>query len=171
MVMAKCIFLDRDGVLNVDLSDYLYRLEDFVLIDGVKEALEKLKAEGYLLVVITNQAGIAKGRYTSKEVYMIHDAIQEKVGGLLDDLYYAPYHESTTQSLTRKPGRLLFEKAIAKYDIDVAQSWMIGDKERDLVPAQKLGIKGIRIADGTEDTIGEGVVPNILDAVEQYILK
>lgn len=73
----KCVFLDRDGVLNVDRVDYVYRLQEFIIPPGVPEALQALKQAGYLLIVITNQSGIAKGIYERKDVYMIHEAIQQ----------------------------------------------------------------------------------------------
>jgi D-glycero-D-manno-heptose 1,7-bisphosphate phosphatase len=73
----KCVFLDRDGVLNEDCPDYLYTLEALVIPEGVAEALKLLKNAGYLLIVITNQAGIAKGLYTADNVYAIHEAMQE----------------------------------------------------------------------------------------------
>lgn len=139
--MNKCIFLDRDGVINKDYVDYVYDLEKFEFIPGVPEALKELKDAGFLLVLITNQSGIVKGIYTKEDVYIVYDHIQTETGNLLDDMYYAPYHEKWTNSLTRKPGSLMLEKAIAKYDVDISQSWMIGDKERDLIPAWKLGLK------------------------------
>ena len=76
----KCIFLDRDGVLNVDRVDYVYRMEDFIIPPGVGEALKALKEAGYLLIIITNQSGIAKGIYRREDVYMIHQAIQDGTG-------------------------------------------------------------------------------------------
>ena len=106
--------MDRDGVLNVDRVDYVYRMEDFIIPKGVPEASIALKEAGYLLVVITNQSGIAKGLYERKHVFAIHEAIQKACGGVLDDLYFCPYHENfDSRSLTRKPGSLLIEKAAA----------------------------------------------------------
>ncbi|WP_028978476.1 D-glycero-alpha-D-manno-heptose-1,7-bisphosphate 7-phosphatase [Sporocytophaga myxococcoides] len=142
---AKCIFLDRDGVINVDKVDYTYTLEDFKIIPGVIEALEAFKKAGYLLVVITNQSGIAKGIYGHEDVKICHDFFQEKCGCLIDRYYYSPYHQTISESISRKPDSLMFEKAIAKFDIDIESSWMIGDKNRDLVPAKKLGIKTVLV--------------------------
>ena len=143
--MNKCVFLDRDGVLNVERGDYTYALGDFQIIEGVKEALVKLKEAGYLLIVITNQAGIAKGLYDKGAVLACHEKLQKEIGGLIDDLYYSPYHPISTESLGRKPGSLLFEKAIAKYNINPFESWMVGDRERDLVPAKKLGMQTVLV--------------------------
>ncbi len=102
----KCIFLDRDGVLNVDRVDYVYRMEEFIIPPGVGEALRALKDAGYLLIVITNQSGIAKGIYKREDVYLIHNAIQEGTGVELDDIYFCPYHEKfDSHSLTRNLDR------------------------------------------------------------------
>lgn len=148
----KCIFLDRDGVLNVDRVNYVYRLEEFIIPDGVVESLKALKEAGYLLIVITNQSGIAKGIYTREDVLLIHQALQEACGGVLDDLYFCPYHEKfDSASLTRKPGSLLIEKAAAKYDVDMDASWMVGDHERDIIAGTRAGVRTIRLAPpGTE---------------------
>lgn len=107
----KCIFLDRDGVLNVDRVDYVYRMEEFIIPPGVGEALKAFKEAGYLLIIITNQSGIAKGIYRREDVMMIHQAIQYGTGVELDDIYFCPYHEKfDSHSLTRKPGSLMIEK-------------------------------------------------------------
>jgi D-glycero-D-manno-heptose 1,7-bisphosphate phosphatase len=152
--MNKCIFLDRDGVLNRDKVDYVYNLEDHFILDGVIEALRKFKNAGYLLVIITNQSGIAKGIYERKHVYDCYDELQKVSSNSIDGIYFSPYHPSyDSECLTRKPGSLMFEKAIAKFNIDVKSSWMAGDKERDLIPARKLGMKTILISDTNEGEI------------------
>ena len=141
----KCVFLDRDGVLNKELGSYAFRKDHFDVIESVPSSLKKLKEAGYLLIVITNQAGIIKGLYKDEDVDLCHSILQESCGGLLDDLYFSPYHPDYTNSLSRKPKSLMWEKAIAKYSIDIEKSWMIGDKESDLIPAKSLGISTIRI--------------------------
>ena len=103
-IMNKCVFLDRDGVLNVDRSDYVYRVDDFIIPPGVVEGLQRLKEAGYMLIVITNQAGIAKGLYTRADVMRCHQYLQEQCGYLIDDIYFSPHHpDYDTRSLTRKP--------------------------------------------------------------------
>lgn len=138
----KCVFLDRDGVLNVDAGTYTFELEKFFIVDRTPDALQLLKKNGFKLIVITNQAGIAKGMYSANEVLNCHHKLQEACNHCIDDIYFSPYHPSVTESLSRKPDSILFERAIAKYNVDVGQSWMIGDKERDLIPAKKAGING-----------------------------
>jgi len=167
-VANKCIFLDRDGVLNKDFVDYAYTLEKFIILDGVGEALRKLKENDYKLVVITNQSGIAKGIYTRNDMQRCHDYLQEQTGHLIDQFYFSPYHPNFSESLTRKPGSLMFEKAIAKFDVDVSKSWMIGDKKRDLIPAIKMNLKTIQV-DGHDDGIADFVAPDLKTAAA-YIL-
>ena len=119
--MNKCIFLDRDGVINRDNPDYIYKVDEFEILPGVIEGFKKLKENGFLLIVITNQSGITKGIYTTEDMNACHDYFQEVSGNLIEKFYYAPYHPFNTESLTRKPESLMFEKAIAKFDIDVTQ--------------------------------------------------
>lgn len=161
----KCIFLDRDGVLNVDRVDYVYRMEDFIIPPGVGEALKALKSAGYLLVIITNQSGIAKGIYRREDVMMIHQAIQEGTGVALDDIYFCPYHEKfDSHSLTRKPGSLMIEKAAAKYKVDLDTSWMVGDHERDITAGTRAGLRTIRIAPPSTETKATHLVDDLLAA-------
>ncbi|MEQ8302439.1 MAG: HAD-IIIA family hydrolase [Cyclobacteriaceae bacterium] len=163
----SCVFLDRDGVLNVDRPSYAYRIEHFNIIEGVPEALARLKKAGNLLIVVTNQSGISQGIYTQQEMETCHQFLQEKCLGLIDHFYFSPYHPKVTESLSRKPGSLLFEKAIAKFSIDTGRSWMIGDRGRDLVPAKKLGIKTIQIGNEVEsENRGDYEVRNLTEAAE-----
>lgn len=167
---CPCIFLDRDGVINRDRVNYAYRLENFEILPRVPEALQRLKAAGYLLVVVTNQSGIAKGIYTREQMQTCHDYLNEVTDHAIDYIYYAPYHPSVSESLTRKPDSLMLERAIARFSINPARSWMIGDKERDLLPAQKLGIPGILVDKGQEKTIAQKRVASLWEAA-QWILE
>jgi D-glycero-D-manno-heptose 1,7-bisphosphate phosphatase len=143
--MQKAVFLDRDGIINVERGDYVWLLEDFKIVPGIIDVLTELKRQGFLLVVVTNQAGIAKGRYTKEQMQKCHDYFQKESGNIIDHFYYASGHPSVSESLMRKPDSLMWEKAMAKFDIDPKQSWMVGDKERDLVPAKKFEIKSVRV--------------------------
>ena len=165
--MNKCIFLDRDGVLNVDRVDYVYRVEDFIIPEGTIEALQKLKAAGYLLIVITNQSGIAKGIYSREDVWKCHNYLQEQCGNLLDDIYFSPHHEKfTTNSLTRKPDSLMIEKAMTKYKIDPNTSWMIGDAHRDIHAGKKAGVRTIHITHKPHESHSAITTDNLLNASE-----
>ncbi len=160
----KCIFLDRDGVLNRERNEYTYLLENFEILPGVPEALLTLKKAGFLLVVVTNQAGIAKKLYTKNDMLACHEYLQSQTGYLIDAIYYAPHYPTVTESLSRKPDTLMFEKAIAKFHIDPTSSWMIGDKERDIAPAQKFRMHTIRIADEPVATHADFTTNSLLTA-------
>lgn len=165
-----CIFLDRDGVLNAERGEYTYKTEEFEILPGVPEALQLLKAAGFVLVVITNQAGIAKGLYTKEAVWLCHEKLQAACNNALDALYFAPLHPSVSESLSRKPDSLLLEKAMAKFNIDPESSWMIGDKARDLEAAAKVGVRGILVE--SEETIpAEIKVKDLLNAAKFILGK
>lgn len=148
--MNPCIFLDRDGVLNVERGTYTWRIEEFELIDGVTESLEKLKKNGFLIIVVTNQAGVTRGLYTKSDMQKCNDYLIERTSYRIDDIYYATSHPEYSESLLRKPDSLMFEKAIARYQIDPARSWMVGNSDRDLIPAVKLGIRTIFVGGNTD---------------------
>ncbi len=167
--MNKCVFLDRDGVLNEDRVDYVYRMDELIIPNGVATALQSLKQAGYLLIVITNQSGIAKGLYTPQEVHAIHQHLQDISGNALDALYFSPYHpQYDTESLTRKPGSLMIEKAIARHEIDVTQSWMVGDAERDVLAGKKAGLRTIQITTKSH-SLADITVTNLLEAAEHIL--
>ncbi len=145
MNREKCVFLDRDGVLNEEIGRHIMHVDEFVIPTDVPEGLKRLKAAGYRLVVVTNQSGIARGYYDEQVVVDCHEILQKASDNALDHLYYAPLVDHVSKSLMRKPDSLMLEKGMARFNIDPAQSWMIGDKERDLIPAKKLGIKAMQI--------------------------
>lgn len=169
--LRPCVFLDRDGVINRERGDYTWRVDDFDILPGVPETLQKLKEAGFLLVLITNQAGIARGRYGHEDVARCHTYMQEQCSNAFDGIYYSPYHPDQTESLSRKPGRLLFEKAIARFGIDAGRSWMVGDRERDLIPAHQLGMRGILVTEKkVPDSLAVHQAPDLLSAGD-FILK
>jgi D-glycero-D-manno-heptose 1,7-bisphosphate phosphatase len=169
MTTNKCVFLDRDGVLNEERGDYTYKPADFVVIPGVVEALQALKARGYLLVVVTNQGGIAQGLYTRADVLACHDKLQQACGGIIDYLYYAPAHPSVSASLARKPDSLMLERALARFRIDPGQSWLVGDRLRDIAAARKAGVPAILV--GQDETAPDGVLQVAdLAAATRFIL-
>lgn len=163
--MNKCVFLDRDGVLNEDNPNYTFLVEKFEILPGVLEGLTQMKRAGYVLVVVTNQSGIAQGLYTQQQMEACHQYFQAQSGNLIDHFYFCPYHPTVTASLSRKPGSLMFEKAQAKFNIDFTQSWMIGDRGRDIIPARALGIKTIQIGHEIEpENEAEFKVMNLIEA-------
>ena len=97
----KCVFLDRDGVINVERGDYTYRVEDFEIIKGVPDALDSLKGNGYFLVVITNQAGISRKLFTVQQMDTCHAYMQERTHRCIDAIYYSPWHPTVSESLAK----------------------------------------------------------------------
>ncbi len=144
----KAVFLDRDGVLNREMGDYVCRLEDFHILDNF-EALKKLQERGYLLIVATNQGGLAKGWYNEDELSTMHQQLRETYkshGVEFTDMFYCPHHpEFTGDCDCRKPKPGLLLRGIEKYNIDPAQSYFIGDRERDVVAGTAAGVTGILI--------------------------
>lgn len=148
MEQLKAVFLDRDGVINNGDLYYTYRIEDFKFNDDVFEALRLLKRNDYLLIVITNQGGISKGEYTKKDVdavhqYMIDSLKKEQIE--ITEAYYCPHHDSLEQCICRKPNNINIEKAMARFNIDPKQSFLIGDGARDIEAGEKSGLKSFKI--------------------------
>ena len=145
--MNKAIFLDRDGVINVERG-YTHRLEDFVILPDLMEVLQHFQKKGYLLVVISNQSGIAKDLYKQEEVEVLHEYLVTELKKnkiTLSEIYYCVHHPDVSNCICRKPDSLFVEKALARFNIDAKQSYFIGDKERDTEAAEKAGVKGILI--------------------------
>lgn len=146
--MNKAVFLDRDGVINLERGAYTFREEDFVILPDVKVALKALKSRGYLLIIITNQGGIAKGLYNHDTFNRLTRKMLEELNSeeqLITDVFYCPHHPDYSKCLCRKPESLLLERAAARYKIDLNTSWMIGDKDRDCEAAARIGVKSIKI--------------------------
>jgi D-glycero-D-manno-heptose 1,7-bisphosphate phosphatase len=146
--MNKALFLDRDGVINHDPGDYTMSVEEFIILPTVVEALKIAQDKGYLIIVVTNQGGLAKGLYTENEVHAMHRKLRDtcqKSGVEITHIYYSPHHPDFGNSLARKPESLLLERAIARYHIDPSKSLMIGDRDRDVECARRVGVKGILI--------------------------
>jgi D-glycero-D-manno-heptose 1,7-bisphosphate phosphatase len=143
----KAVFLDRDGVINVERG-YTHKLEDFVILPDLIEVLQLLESKGYLLIVVSNQSGIAKGLYKQSDVEVLHAFMTKeftKNGIKLSEIYYCVHHPDVSRCICRKPDSLFVEKALARFNIDPSKSYFIGDKERDTAAAEKAGVKGILI--------------------------
>ena len=142
------VFLDRDGVINVD-TGYVYEVDDFQFIDGVIEALLKLKQKGYLLVVVTNQSGIARGYFTEDQFMNLTEWMDWSLadrGIDLDGIYYCPHHpQGTVEEFRqtcdcRKPHPGMLISARDYLHIDMAASYMVGDKVEDMQAAAAASI-------------------------------
>lgn len=147
--MNKAVFLDRDGVINRKGSCYyVFREEEFFFNKGVTDALKYFVSKDYLLIIVTNQGGIARGIFTIAHLEKLHNYMINQLKAFnieLTDVYYCPHHPDVSSCQCRKPGTLLFEQAITKYKIDPKASFMIGDSDIDVLAAEKMKIKGIRI--------------------------
>jgi len=140
--MKRAVFLDRDGVLNEE-KNYLHRVEDFVLLPGVPTALGRLAAAGFLLFVITNQSGVGRGYFTMADVDKLHAHLRAQLSReriALRKIYVAP--EAPDQpSRGRKPAPQFLFDARDEFDVELAQSYMIGDKLIDLECGWNAGVK------------------------------
>ncbi len=149
IVSKPAVFIDRDGVINVD-HGYVSNVDDFEYIDGVFDATKALKDLGYLLVLVTNQSGIARGYYTEQEFLTLTEWMDWNfvdLGVEFDGIYYCPHHpEGSVEKYTqvcdcRKPEPGMFISAQQELDIDMAKSVMIGDKADDMRAAIAAGVK------------------------------
>lgn len=147
----KAIFFDRDGTLNVDVH-YLHDPEQFVWVDGAIDAIRWANTHGYLVIVVTNQSGIARGYYDEAAVQRLHDWMNAELAkhdAHIDAFYYCPHHTEgivpayTKVCACRKPAPGMLLRAIAEYDIDPAASLLIGDGEHDVTAAANAGVKGV----------------------------
>ena len=144
----KAFFLDRDGTINVDYN-YVHKPEEWTWCEGAVEAIRWMKEHGYTVIVVTNQSGVVKDKFSLRQVERLHDWVNTQLanyGAQVDDWYIAPYHPRFDEESAdydpndRKPGTGMFEKAARKHDVDLEKSYMAGDKISDLEPAVKLGI-------------------------------
>ena len=149
---VKALFLDRDGVINKDYG-YVFSLKNFVWLKNVKKAIKYAYLKKYLIVVVTNQSGIARGMYGEDDVKKLHKNINvqlKKFNCKIHDFFYCPYHPKygnkkyKKYSFLRKPNPGMLIKAIKKWNIDKSKSLMIGDKKNDMIAAQKIGLRFVR---------------------------
>lgn len=152
--MVKAVFLDRDGTLNHD-PGYLGNPEDVQLLEGVVEALSILKNElGFVLIVISNQSGIARGFISKENVDAVNNRIAEilsESGISIDKFYYCPHHpefSSEVESRCRKPSPEMVLKAIDEFSIDISRSYFIGDSKVDIECGINAGVKTILVQTG-----------------------
>ena len=142
--MKKALFLDRDGVINKE-KNYLYKIEDFEFIDGVFETTKHFQELGYLIIVITNQAGIARGKYTEEDFDALTQWMKERFKEhdvVISEVYHCPHHPNFSKACNcRKPNPGMLLSAKEKFDIDMKNSILVGDKESDIQAGINAGIK------------------------------
>lgn len=174
----KAVFLDRDGTLN-RYVDFLRSKDEFTLIEGASEAVKKINQSGYLAIVVTNQPVVARGEVTLDELHEIHNKMETLLGAegaYLDDIYFCPHHpdsgyEGEIAELKivcecRKPKPGMLYQAAKDYNIDLRQSWMIGDSNRDIEAGAAAGCRCILIAGNAA-----GGHSDVLSAVEAILDK
>ncbi|TKI68165.1 D-glycero-beta-D-manno-heptose 1,7-bisphosphate 7-phosphatase [Sulfurimonas crateris] len=141
--MKKALFLDRDGVINIELN-YLYKIEDFKFIDGIFELCRHYQNLGYLIIVVTNQSGIARNYYDKSDfeklsTWMIEEFAKKSIK--ITKVYHCPHHpEISGECSCRKPEPGMILEAQKEFDIDLKSSILVGDKERDIEAAIEAGI-------------------------------
>jgi len=149
--LQPAIFLDRDGTINVEKT-YLYRIEDWEWIPGAKEAIRKFKQSGYRVVVVSNQAGIARGMYEPSDVDLLHAFVQQElacIGTAIDAFYYCPHHPDFSGNCScRKPAPGMLTQAALDLNLDFARSWMVGDKLIDVQAGHAAGVQSVMVRTG-----------------------
>jgi D-glycero-D-manno-heptose 1,7-bisphosphate phosphatase len=147
----RAVFLDRDGTINVEVN-YLHRVADLTLIPGAPEAIARLNAAGFFVAVITNQAGIARGFYTEVELRALHEHVSDLLGAhgaRVDAWYFCPHHPDFTGSCEcRKPAPGMLLAAAEEHDLDLAQSWLVGDSAGDIGASIAAGCRTILVRTG-----------------------
>lgn len=161
----KALFLDRDGVVNVE-KNYLHKIEDFELMDGIVEVCRAYQEQGYLIIIVTNQSGISRGYYTEDDFVRLSEWMVghfHELGITITHIYHCPHHESIDGLCEcRKPEPGMFIQAQKEYDLDMSSSVMIGDNERDIEASLKAGV-GINILLSTDAVMSNAnrIIPSL----------
>lgn len=176
----KAAFLDRDGVINEERC-YVHRIEDFKLLPYATEGMRVLAAAGYKLIVVSNQAGIARGYYGLNEVEELHlhmSSILREQGVYLDAVYYCPHHPSgkvSSYAVTcncRKPEAGMLFQAARELDLDLKKSILVGDKNSDLEAGRRAGLSQVilvesgHVVNDVTRQLADYVVPNLFSAAQ-----
>ena len=176
----RAVFLDRDGTLNVD-KGYVYRWEDWEWIPGAVEAIRGFNKAGFLAVVISNQAGVARGLYKAEDVLALHERVNRELaaqGARVEAFYFCPHHPlhgTVRDCPCRKPKPGLILQAGKELDVDLVRSYLIGDKAIDVLAAQAAGVtpvlvRGYGSEQETQIPADVPVVENIFEA-QKFIQK
>lgn len=144
--LRPAVFVDRDGTL-IEEVNFLHRVEDLRIFDFTPEALKRLKSHCFRVIVITNQSGIGRGYFQEQDMVAIHEAVQERLGGLLDAFYFCP-HLPDDGCKCRKPRTGMIEQALMDFPIDLGRSWMVGDKAIDILTGQNAGLRTAMVLTG-----------------------
>ena len=163
--MNKAVFLDRDGTINVE-KNYLHKIEDFEFLPGVIEGLSLLNNAGFKLIIVTNQSGIGRGYYTENDFITLNNWMLDELksnGIIISKVYFCPHlpdakvEKYRMDCDCRKPKLGMYNQAIRDFDIDLSQSFVIGDKIRDCAICEKTDCRGFLIANNEKSEIIEDV--------------
>ncbi|MFN7056658.1 D-glycero-alpha-D-manno-heptose-1,7-bisphosphate 7-phosphatase [Hyphomonas sp.] len=169
--LRPALFLDRDGVINVDRG-YVSRIEDFEFIDGAPEAIAAFNARGWHVFVVTNQSGIARNYYTEDDMHTLHGWMEARLaeaGARIDRIYYCPYHEEgenpryRKDSFDRKPKPGMLLRAMSDFPVKRESSFLIGDKDADIEAARAAGVAGFLFTGGNLATFAEWTLASFED--------
>jgi len=165
----KAVFVDRDGTL-IEEVNFLSRVEDLALFPYTDESVRVLKDRGYLVIVVTNQSGIGRGIYSESDMHAVHDAIQDQLSLKVDAFYFCP-HLPDAGCRCRKPGLGMIESACKDFDIDIENSWFVGDKDLDVETGLNGGMRTAMVLTGYGEVHSktlkrqpEIIVANLLEA-------
>ena len=185
-MMQRAVFLDRDGVINKDPPHYAHRLDQLELIPRSDVAIKLLNDLGYLVIVISNQSGVARGYYTEDQISLFNNTLIneiQKKGGNIDAIYYCPHHpyaiiEKYKKNCNcRKPQPGMILQAAQEYNIDLKKSFVVGDKLSDIEAGKNAGCQTILVltGHGSDEVLkiktGDCFISSdLFDAVNKYII-
>lgn len=167
--LRKAVFLDRDGTINEE-KNYLHRMEDFAFIPGVPSAIRRLNQAGFLVIVVTNQSGVARGYFDLADVECLHDHVSCRLASEqahVDGFYICPHHPEAGKGLWRKqcdcrkgaPGLLL--QAAEQLHVDLSRSFMVGDKDADMEAGRRAGCTPLLVLTGYGSETARSIDPTI----------
>ena len=163
------VFVDRDGVLNLNRDDYVKSVAEFTPLPGAGEAVRRLNEAGYAVVVVTNQSAVGRGLMSADALEAIHARLRAEVraaGGELGGIYVCPHRPDEACSC-RKPGTELIERALAELDLEREGSWMVGDAEADIHAGRAAGLRTVFVASDRDS--GNGAA--LADLVAMSLLQ
>lgn len=174
-ILRPALFLDRDGVINVDHA-YVHRTEDFEFIEGIFELVSEANKAGYLVIVVTNQSGIGRGYYTEAEFHRLTEWMCDQFilnNAKIDAVYHCPYHPEhgvgfyKTDSPNRKPGAGMIFQAAKDFTINLEESILLGDKVTDVLAGETAGIKKLFILGSEVTSAIAKAIPKPSDLIKE----
>lgn len=172
----KALFLDRDGVVNID-TGYVYKIEDFIFIDGIFKLIQYARANGFIVFIITNQSGIGRGYYSINDFNVLSSWMMKqfkKQSADVEKIYFSPYHPTEGKGrfrrndYSRKPNPGMILQACADYKLDLSQSVLVGDKMSDIEAGERAGVGiNILLTKGEKEEINRSV--SELEEILKYL--